>query len=191
MNERRLNGKDAVEKGKPQISSLSKQQKQYSDAEAEADDVLYPEQQTEDDLPLFRDIIDFASWQEQHFVIALSNCNTLNAASISANTAIAPRATVAITFTVTVYNEENRIRHVVEHALRWADEVLIINKSSTDKTKDICAEYGDRIRVVDVPFTPKGNDDTVSFSKLARNDWIFFGTASEVPTFQLIERCKQ
>ena len=98
---------------------------------------------------------------------------------------------IPISFVAGVYNEENRIRFTIEHAIRWADEVVILNKSSTDRTREICLEYGERVRVVDVPFTPRGHDDVVAYSKIPRYDWIFFGTASEVPTRKLIAVIRQ
>lgn len=98
---------------------------------------------------------------------------------------------IPISFVTGVYNEENRIRFTIEHAIRWADEVVILNKSSTDRTREICLEYGERVRVVDVPFTPRGHDDAIAYSKIPRYDWIFFGTASEIPTRKLIAVIRQ
>ncbi len=43
------------------------------------------------------------------------------------------KAFIPITFMIGVYNEEARIRYVLEHAVRWADEVIVVNKSSTDR----------------------------------------------------------
>ncbi len=107
----------------------------------------------------------------------------------------APRAaepvTTPITYLMGVYNEEARIRTVLEHVVRWADEIIIVNKSSTDRTKQICEEYGPRVKVIDVPFTSKGHDDLISWTKLPANDWIYLGTASEIPTRKLIERIHQ
>jgi hypothetical protein len=92
---------------------------------------------------------------------------------------------------VLAYNEEARIRYVLEHAVRWADEILVINKSSTDGTKTICQQYGSRVRIVDVPFSAQGHEDIIAISKLATYDWIYFGTASEIPTRRIIERIHQ
>lgn len=98
---------------------------------------------------------------------------------------------IPISFITTVYNEDMRIRYVLEHAVRWADEVIVVNKSSTDRTKEICLEYGDRVKVIDVPYSPQGHEDMIAFSKFPVNDWIFFGTASEVPTRKLIEQVRK
>jgi tetratricopeptide (TPR) repeat protein len=98
---------------------------------------------------------------------------------------------IPITFISGVYNEEHRIRAVLEHATRWADEVIIVNKSSTDRTKEICLEYGDMVKVIDIPFAPKGHDSIVALCKLPKHDWIYFGTASEIPTQKLINSCRE
>ncbi len=100
-------------------------------------------------------------------------------------------APIPISFVTLAYNEANRIRNVLEHATRWADEVIVINKSSTDDTKAICQEYGARVRVIDVPFSPQGHEDAVSITQAPTYDWIYFGTASEIPTRKLIAAIRE
>jgi FkbM family methyltransferase len=96
-----------------------------------------------------------------------------------------------ITCITFVHNEEGRIADVLRHAVQWADEVLILDKQSTDRTRAVCAEFGGKVRVVEIPFTPQGHDDMVSACRLASHDWIWLGTASEIPTGKLIEAAKQ
>ena len=93
---------------------------------------------------------------------------------------------VKITCALSCYNEESRIAHVLAHALCWADEVLVIDKSSTDRTVEICASHGPRVNVVNFPFTEQGDDDPTAYFSHARNDWIFIVTCSEVPTRKVI-----
>ncbi|MBN8419421.1 MAG: glycosyltransferase [Verrucomicrobia bacterium] len=95
-----------------------------------------------------------------------------------------------ISFLVIVYNEEARIDNVIKQALCWADEVIVIDKSSTDKTGDICNFYGDKIKHVIVPYAQQGQDDLKPMLAASANDWIFFSTASEMPTHRLVESCK-
>lgn len=99
-------------------------------------------------------------------------------------------ARIPVTFLIPAFNEETRIRRVLDHAVRWADEVVVADKSSTDTTREICREYGSRVRIVDLPFSPKGHDDLVSLVGETTNDWIFIGTASEIPTRKLIRRAR-
>ncbi|PKN18022.1 MAG: hypothetical protein CVU71_10890 [Deltaproteobacteria bacterium HGW-Deltaproteobacteria-6] len=97
---------------------------------------------------------------------------------------------IPITFMITVYNEESRIRYVLEHAVRWADEIIVFIKASTDRTRAICEEFGERVKIIDRPFSPRGHGDTVGDAQQASNNWIFFGTASEIPTYNLIQNVR-
>ena len=94
-----------------------------------------------------------------------------------------------ITFLCVVYNEESRIRNIVGHALKWADEILIVDKSSTDRTPSIAREMGARVETI--PFSKQGHEDTVSILQMATHEWIWAFTSSEIPTNGLIEAGKQ
>jgi len=94
-----------------------------------------------------------------------------------------------ISFLIPVYNEESRIKNIMEHATKWADEVVVVNKSSTDNTKNICQSYG--AKVIDVPYSIKGGDNPSEQIKFVSNKWVFMGTACEIPTKKLIDDCKQ
>ena len=96
-----------------------------------------------------------------------------------------------ITCALTCYNEEARIGHVLAHAVQWADEVLVINKGSTDKTVEICASHGDRVKVVDFPYAEQGDDDPQAYFAGATYDWLFVITCSEVPTRKIIEAARK
>jgi glycosyltransferase involved in cell wall biosynthesis len=90
---------------------------------------------------------------------------------------------------IVAYNEENRIEAVLQHATKWADEVIVINKSSTDATETIALKYN--AKCVTVPFQPRGTDCLRKYASHANNPWIFGLTCSEIPTKQLIESVKQ
>lgn len=96
-----------------------------------------------------------------------------------------------ISFLIGVYNEEERIADVLRHAVLWADEVIVIDKESTDATRSICAEFGAKVRVVEAPFTPQGHDDAIAAARLPRHRWIWIGTASEVPTPQVVAEARR
>ncbi len=97
-----------------------------------------------------------------------------------------------ITFMCNVKNEESRIGYVLGHAVKWADEIIIIDKQSTDKTVEICKNFGSgRIKVIEVPDTIAGDDDRVTWVNYSTNDWIFYGTASEIPTVKCIETARK
>ena len=50
---------------------------------------------------------------------------------------MAPLSVVIITF-----NEERNIARCLESVMRVADEVVVVDSLSTDKTSDICASFG-------------------------------------------------
>jgi GT2 family glycosyltransferase len=63
-----------------------------------------------------------------------------------------PRLTFAVI--IPVYNAENTIGAAVDSALaqtRPADEILVCNDGSTDRTGEVLATYGERITVIDQP----------------------------------------
>jgi glycosyltransferase involved in cell wall biosynthesis len=97
---------------------------------------------------------------------------------------------IPITFLISVYNEEDRIKFTLDHATKWADEVLVIDKSSTDKTVEICKSYPN-VRVETIPYSIKGEDDAITNINKAKYDWVFICVASEVPTKKCIEYSKK
>jgi glycosyltransferase involved in cell wall biosynthesis len=68
-------------------------------------------------------------------------------------------------------NEEKNIRNCLE-SVKWADEIVVVDQSSTDKTVDICKLYTDRVFIVEA----KGYcepDRMVAISK-TRGEWILY-----------------
>lgn len=94
-----------------------------------------------------------------------------------------------ITAYTLVYNEEKRISRFLRHAAKWADEVVVIDKSSTDKTREISEQMG--VRVVTVPFSKAGQEDPNDFVSYLNTDWNWAFTAGEVPTRKLVESVRQ
>jgi len=83
-----------------------------------------------------------------------------------------------ISLCMIVYNEENNIRRCLESVRGFADEIIIVDTGSTDRTKSICKEYGARI------FDFEWKEDfsearNLSISK-ASSDWILLLDADEV-----------
>jgi (heptosyl)LPS beta-1,4-glucosyltransferase len=73
-------------------------------------------------------------------------------------------------------NEENNIRRCLE-SIKWADEIVIYDTGSTDKTLNICAEYTKTIYTENAwEGFGKAKHDAVG---LAKNDWIFSIDADE------------
>jgi len=77
---------------------------------------------------------------------------------------------------VITYNEEKNIRAALE-SVRWADEIVVVDSSSTDGTPEICREFTERVYQ---------EEWRGSFSRqktyavgLAKNDWVFVLDADE------------
>lgn len=90
-----------------------------------------------------------------------------------------------ITAIIGTRNEEVKIAFCVTHAMKWADEVVLVDKSSTDRTCEIAAGLG--ARIVTVPFTRQGHESVAEQAAAASHDWVWIWTSHEVPTRKLIE----
>lgn len=78
---------------------------------------------------------------------------------------------------VIVRNEEAIIRSCLE-SVKWADEIVIIDQSSTDRTREIAKEYTDKIFVTSLQGT--ANADRMFGISKATFDWILFLDADEL-----------
>lgn len=84
-----------------------------------------------------------------------------------------------LTVMIVAYNEEERIEQVIRSVSDWADEIILIDKSSTDQTASIARSASNNVRVVVEKYTDRGADDFSSYTPSATNDWIFLVVASE------------
>lgn len=76
---------------------------------------------------------------------------------------------------IITFNEEDRISDCLESVI-WADEIVVVDSYSTDKTVEICKEYTDKI------FLNKwhGNVAQKNYTlDKATNDWVLFLDADE------------
>ena len=86
-----------------------------------------------------------------------------------------------ISVKINVYNEEDNIAAVCE-SLDWADEIVIVDSDSTDRTVEIARQYTDKI--YNHPF--RGYKDKHEFSdSKTTGDWIFWIDADEIVTPEL------
>jgi hypothetical protein len=93
-----------------------------------------------------------------------------------------------ITALILTYNEAKRIRIALSHALKWADEVCVVDKSSTDDTREIASGMGAVVHTI--PFSRQGHENMADLVKLAKNDWVWGFTPGEVPTKNLVQLAK-
>ena len=54
-----------------------------------------------------------------------------------------------LSVTIITYNEERHIREALE-SVSWADEIVVVDSQSTDRTVEICREYS--VRVLQIPW---------------------------------------
>lgn len=79
-------------------------------------------------------------------------------------------------------NEESRIRDCLE-SVKWADEIIVVDSFSTDKTVDICREYTERVYQRAWP----GNIDQKNYTKgLAKHEWVLCLDADERLSSELV-----
>jgi (heptosyl)LPS beta-1,4-glucosyltransferase len=94
---------------------------------------------------------------------------------------------VKISATIIVHNEELNIAAVCE-TVSWADEIVIVDSDSLDRTVEIARQYTDRIFNREF----KGYKDKHEFADAqATGDWIFWIDADERLTPQLREEIRE
>ena len=78
-------------------------------------------------------------------------------------------------------NEEAKIGRCLE-SVRWADEIVVVDSFSQDRTVEICREYTDRV----IQREYRWYSDQITFAiQQARNEWVFILDADEEATPEL------
>ena len=88
-----------------------------------------------------------------------------------------------ITVTIICTNEEKKIRGALE-SVKWADEIVIIDGGSKDRTLEICREYTDNIFVNPWPGWIEQKNLAISKS---RNKWILSLDSDERVSKELMD----
>lgn len=94
-----------------------------------------------------------------------------------------------ISVVISAFNEERSIERCLK-SLKFADEIIVIDNSSTDKTGEIAKRYTDKI------FTQKNNPLSIDIQKnfgfgKATNEWILSIDADEEVSKELSEEIKK
>jgi len=84
-----------------------------------------------------------------------------------------------VTAVIIAKNEEKRIAKCLD-SIKWADEVVVVDGLSTDKTVEIAKGYG--AKVVPHKFTGAFADDRNIGNDNARNDWVLTLDADDIVT---------
>lgn len=82
-----------------------------------------------------------------------------------------------VTVFLEVFNEEERIESCLR-SFSWADEIVVFDKHSTDRTRDIAKKYATEI--VLVPFSQASENVVKNISSRKSCDWVLFPTASSL-----------
>ena len=89
-----------------------------------------------------------------------------------------------LTCLIGTYNEASRLPAFLAHAMKWADEVVVVDKGSTDDTRKIAEAAG--AKFFQVEYTPQGHEDKRQQFNFCTHDWVFLMTPGEIPTRGLI-----
>jgi glycosyltransferase involved in cell wall biosynthesis len=90
---------------------------------------------------------------------------------------------VSLSIVVLTKNEEKRIAACLDSA-KWADEIIVVDDESSDKTTEICKNYTQRILVRKMDI--EGSHRNWAYSQ-ARNNWVLSLDADEIVTPELKE----
>ncbi len=92
-------------------------------------------------------------------------------------------AKVKVSACVKTFNNEDLIEDCLE-SIKWADEIIIVDSYSTDKTVDICRKYTDKVYQRKWPGFKDQSNYTMD---LASYEWILFIDSDEIITPELNE----
>jgi (heptosyl)LPS beta-1,4-glucosyltransferase len=91
-----------------------------------------------------------------------------------------------LTVTVIAWNEEERLRACLE-SVAWADEIVVVDAESTDKTVQIAREFTDKVSVRVWPGFATQKNFAI---EQASGEWILSLDADERVTSELRERIR-
>ena len=92
-----------------------------------------------------------------------------------------------LTVTIIAWNEEERLRACLE-SVAWADEIVVIDAESTDKTAALAREFTDRVWVRPWPGFAVQKNFAI---EQATGEWILSLDADERVTPELASRIKE
>ncbi len=85
-----------------------------------------------------------------------------------------------ISVVLAVYNEENALTKCLDAVKNYADEIVIVDGSSSDKTVEIAKKYTDKIIITDNP--PIFHINKEKALRAAKNKWVLQLDADEIIT---------
>lgn len=88
-----------------------------------------------------------------------------------------------ISIAIAAHNEEHKLKRCLESVYGWADEVLVADCDSTDKTAEIAKKYG--VTVFKIPNEKMFHKNKQIVIDKCKHDWILQLDADEVVTEEL------
>lgn len=85
--------------------------------------------------------------------------------------------TFKISAIIATYNEESRIRYALT-SLQWCDEIVLLDKYSTDKTVEIAKEFGAKVHLLKNTDSYDASECQYMFD--CEGDWIISFTAGDL-----------
>jgi glycosyltransferase involved in cell wall biosynthesis len=95
-----------------------------------------------------------------------------------------------LTLALITFNEEKNIHYPLDSAYDIADEVVLIDGGSTDKTIEIVKSYGDKVKVFEVDNPPNFLQNKQRAIEKATGDWILQLDADEALSSELKEEIR-
>lgn len=92
-----------------------------------------------------------------------------------------------ISVAIITKNEEKNIRRTLE-SLTWADEIIVVDANSADRTPEICREYTEMVYSREWPGFAEQKEKAVS---LATGEWVLVLDADEVVTEHLRDEIRE
>ena len=80
---------------------------------------------------------------------------------------------------IAVFNEEKNIHYPLDSTYDLADEVVIIDGASTDKTVEVAESYGPKVRVIHAKYEKMFHKNKQKAIEAAKGEWILQLDADE------------
>lgn len=93
-----------------------------------------------------------------------------------------------LSVTIITYNEEKNIKRCLQ-SVAWADEIIVVDSLSTDKTKQICQSFSN-VKFIEHPWLGFGKQKHYAVD-MASNDWILSVDADEEITLDLAAKIEK
>ncbi len=87
---------------------------------------------------------------------------------------------MALSLAIITYNEEENIVRLLNSLADIADEIIIVDSFSTDKTKEICTQKYPQVQFFEKKFNGYGEQKNHALN-LCSHEWVLFLDADEVP----------